>query len=249
MITDADARRIHAMGADSKRIRVNGNAKFDVGDARGKADGDLDAFRHLFNVCDDTPVWVAGSTRTGEDGIVLDAFHAARRQHPELILILAPRHVHRAAEIASMARQRQISCQLRSNLRANAVREAPLVILDSVGELRTVYHLATVVFCGGSLVPKGGQNVLEAAAAGKPALFGPFMEDFLAESAALQEVGGGRQVADGRELGQTVSDLLAAPEAAHRMGAAARRAVHANRGAAARHAAVIAELLPRCQGC
>ncbi len=247
MITDTDARRIRAMGADSNRIRVSGNAKFDVGDARGSAAGDPDAFRHLFTVRDDTSVWVAGSTRTGEDGIVLDAFQAARRRHPELILILAPRHVHRAADIASMARQRQIPCQLRSDLQPNIEREAPLIILDSMGELRAVYHLATVVFCGGSLVPKGGQNALEAAAAGKPVLFGPFMDDFLAESAALLQGGGGRRVANGRELGQTVADLLAAPGAARRMGAAARCVVHANRGAAERHAAVIAELLPRCR--
>lgn len=246
MITEADARRIRAMGADSKRIQVNNNAKFDVGDARGKTAADLDAFRHLFSVRGDTPVWVAGSTRSGEDGPVLDAFQAARERHPELILILAPRHVHRAADIVSMARQRQIPCQLRSEIQPGAVRETPLVILDTVGELRTVYHLATVVFCGGSLVPKGGQNALEAAAAGKPVLFGPFMEDFLSESKALQQGGGGRQVADGLQLGQTVADLLAAPDAALRMGAAARRVVHSNRGAAARHAAVIAELLPRC---
>ncbi|MFH1985941.1 MAG: glycosyltransferase N-terminal domain-containing protein [Pseudomonadota bacterium] len=248
MISDGDARRIRAMGADGGRIRVNGNAKFDAGDRRGPVGIDPEAFRRLFNLTDDTPVWVAGSTRSGEDAMVLEAFMAARRRHPGLTLILAPRHVQRAADIVALARQRQIFCQLRSDLRpGGAARRAPLIILDSVGELNSVYQLAHVVFCGGSLVPKGGQNVLEAAALGKPVLYGPYMDDFLAESAALTDGGGGRPVADSRQLGQAVADLLSSPEAIQRMGAAALRVVHANRGAAARHAAVIADLLPAPQ--
>jgi len=245
MISAPDSRRIRAMGADGARIRVNGNAKFDVGDSRGHTGIGPEPFRCLFSLTDDTPVWVAGSTRSGEDALVLDAFMAARRHHPGLTLILAPRHVHRAADIVALARQRQIACQLRSDLHPGGpARRAPVVILDSVGELKHVYQLANVVFCGGSLIPKGGQNVLEAAAVGKPVLYGPYMDDFLAESAALTDSGGGRPVADSRQLGQAVVELLTSPETARRMGGAALGVVHANRGAAARHAAVIAELLP-----
>ena len=245
MISGIDARRIRAMGADAARIRVNGNAKFDAGDGRRPSRLDPEPFRRLFKLNDSTPVWVAGSTRSGEDAMVLDAFIEARRQHPALTLILAPRHIHRVAEIASLARQRNIPCQLRSELYSGGpARRAPLILLDSVGELQCVYQLARVVFCGGSLVPKGGQNVLEAAALGKPVLFGPFMDDFLSAAAALVTRGGGRQVADGPQLGQALAALLASPDVAERMGAAALRVVAANSGAAARHAAAIAGLLP-----
>lgn len=245
MISGADAARIRAMGADARRVSINGNAKFDAGHLPGPDGDDPTPFQRLFQMDADAPVWVAGSTRSGEDGMVLDAFQAARRHHPGLRLILAPRHVHRSADIAALARQRHLACARRSEIVPDAPgAPVPLIILDTVGELRRVYQLARVVFCGGSLVPKGGQNVLEAAVLGKPVLFGPHMDDFAVESAALVAGGGGRQVADARQLGRSVSELLASPQTAATMGAAARRVVQANRGAADRHAAVIADLIP-----
>jgi 3-deoxy-D-manno-octulosonic-acid transferase len=115
--------------------------------------------------------------------------------------------------------------------------------VDVIGELFKLYSLATVVFCGGSLVPRGGQNILEAAAWGKVVFYGPSMEDFSDERAMLEEVGAGVTVRNGEELLRGIRELLRNPEARRRREEAARAAVAGNRGAAARHAAVIREVL------
>ena len=113
------------------------------------------------------------------------------------------------------------------------------MILDTLGELQATYSVATVVFCGGSLVPLGGQNVTEAAAWGKPVLFGPSMEDFQAERDLLVAAGAGCEVADQHELVAKVRFFLTHPDAAARAGRAGRAVVQANTGAAGRHAEVI----------
>ncbi len=121
--------------------------------------------------------------------------------------------------------------------------EERVVVVDVIGELFKLYSLATVVFCGGSLVPRGGQNILEAAAWGKVVFYGPSMEDFSDERAMLEEVGAGVTVRNGEELLRGIRELLRNPEARRRREEAARAAVAGNRGAAARHAAVIREVL------
>jgi 3-deoxy-D-manno-octulosonic-acid transferase len=114
-----------------------------------------------------------------------------------------------------------------------------IVVVDVIGELFKIYSLAEVVFCGGSLVPKGGQNILEAAAWGKVILYGPHMEDFLQEKALLEEVGAGVPVRDAGELLERIESLLADPAELARRGAAGARIVAANQGAAGRYAEVI----------
>jgi 3-deoxy-D-manno-octulosonic-acid transferase len=118
------------------------------------------------------------------------------------------------------------------------------VILDTIGELRDVYSIASVVFCGASLVPFGGQNVLEAAAWAKPVLFGPSMEDFEEARILLETAGGGICVKDEMELADRAVHLLMHPNEARRFGRLAKRAVLSNQGAARRHAQVIAGLMP-----
>ena len=117
-----------------------------------------------------------------------------------------------------------------------------------IGELFKVYSLATIVFCGGSLVPKGGQNLLEAAAWGKVVFHGPHMDDFHDEQVLLGEAGAGIAVRNGEELFRGIRELLDDPDLLRRKGEAGRRAVAANRGAAARYAELIADVLRRA-GC
>jgi 3-deoxy-D-manno-octulosonic-acid transferase len=124
------------------------------------------------------------------------------------------------------------------------VRQAPVVVLDTIGELKHLYGLADVVFCGGSLVPRGGQNLLEAVAWGKPVVCGPHMDDFRAATDLLAAAGAVFEVADGDHLARTLLGLLEAPDRARAAGRSGRAVLIANRGAAARHAAVIAGLLP-----
>ena len=149
-------------------------------------------------------------------------------------------------KIAAQARALGIDFQMRSALQVSGhARQAPLVILDTLGELQATYSVAAVVFCGGSLVPLGGQNVLEAAAWGKPVLFGPSMEDFQAEKELLVASGGGSEVADQRDLVAKIRFYLAHPDAAAQAGRAGRAMVQANTGAARKHADVILRALKK----
>ena len=243
MIRKTDARRILQLGARPERVTVNGNAKFDL--LLRQADASLKArMAAVFDICDGQPVFVAGSTRRPEEAILLDVYARIRRDHPETVLIIAPRHINRSAQIASLVNSRKIPCQLRSDLDETGMRRtAPVVILDTMGELQAVYGIASVVFCGGSFANKGGQNVLEAAVWGKPVVYGPSMEDFKDATALLDQTGGGIQIEDGDRLEQAVRALLADPERAQRIGRQARSAVLANTGAAHKHATVIRRLL------
>ena len=245
MIGRPDAARLKRLGVPGAKIAVNGNAKYDHL-AGVTTTATRDTMAVLYNLVKAAPVLVAGSVRRGEEALLIDTFLAVRETVPDLVCIMAPRHMQRAAKIAARAGALDIDFQMRSGLRASgSERRAPLVILDTLGELQATYSIATVVFCGGSLVPLGGQNVLEAAAWGKPVLFGPSMEDFQVEKESLLACGGGYEVADQRELADKVAFFLAYPEAAARAGQAGQAMVQANTGAARKHAAVVLQALAR----
>ena len=243
MISADDAARIRELGAPPERITVNGNAKFDLAGAPPDP-AVAEILRRRFNLEGSVPVIVAGSIRNGEAAPVLDAFQRVRRRFPQAVLIIAPRHLQRVARICADIRQRSLVYQRRSRIGgAQAARTAPVVVLDTIGELRDLYSIATVVFCGGSLVPRGGQNLIEAAAWGKPVICGPYMDDFRAATDLLAAAGAVFPVADAQGLAERLEDLLDHPEAANRAGSAGRAVVEENRGAARRHAAVLAALL------
>jgi 3-deoxy-D-manno-octulosonic-acid transferase len=187
---------------------------------------------------------VAGSTRNPEEQIILDAFVRIRALLPDTILIIAPRHIERASQIAQWVTARALACQLRTTLDgAPQTRTAPAIILDTIGELSATYSVADVVFCGGSLVPKGGQNIMEPAMWGKPVCFGPSMEDFADARRVIEEGGGGVTVRNAEELAATVIRWFQNPGQAASAGQAAREAILPHRGAAEKHADVIARLL------
>ncbi|WP_372683160.1 3-deoxy-D-manno-octulosonic acid transferase [Desulfosarcina sp.] len=243
MISEADARRIISLGAPAHRVQINGNAKMDA-PGLGRDDAGIQELRRLYAVNEDTPVFIAGSVRGAEADILMAVYDRLAMQIPGLVFIIAPRHLNRSSRIADIARAKGIGWQYRTQLgEAGGARSAPVVILDTIGELRDVYGIASVVFCGASLVPLGGQNVLEAAVWAKPVLFGPSMEDFEEARTLLETAGGGICVKDEMELADRVVDLLEHPDEARRLGRLAKKAVLSNQGAARRHARVIAELL------
>ncbi|MDD2388856.1 MAG: 3-deoxy-D-manno-octulosonic acid transferase [Desulfobacterales bacterium] len=245
MISAADAERVKRIGARRQKITVGGNSKFDF--HPGECDASVTVrMRRLYNVTGDQPVIVAGSTRRSEERIVLDAFAKICQFFPDTLCIIAPRHIERVNLIADMVKDHGISYQFSSDLDGNgAMRNAPVVIIDTIGELQNTYSIAAITFCGGSLVPLGGQNVLEPARWAKPVLYGPSMEDFLDAKNLLEKSGGGIPVADGNELTEKLLFYLSHPEKAAHAGQMARRAVMQNRGASQRHARVIYELLNR----
>jgi len=243
MITDEDRKRITAMGADPSRTVVNGNAKFDL--LTKLADPSIEKeMRQIFNLEEDTPVLIAGSTHTGEEAMVVEAYKLIVKQIPETVLFIAPRHIDRAGDIASILQKNQIEFQFRSSLKNGITkREKRVVILDSFGELFKLYSVGTIVFLGGSLVPLGGQNPLEPAAWGKAVLYGPSMEDFLDAKTLLESNHAGIEVSSPAMLAEKAVILLKDKALMQAYGTRALDAVLKNSRAAERHAAVIAGLL------
>lgn len=243
MISNDDAGRLQSLGADPARTTIAGNAKFDISDPMA----DLQAgqwARDLFEVEADSSVFVAGSTRHPEELMILEAFVRIRREFPKSVLILAPRHIERTEQVRQWVATQGLACQLRTRIDpVSHPRQAPVVILDTMGELSDIYGIADMVFCGGSLVPKGGQNILEPAMWGKPVIYGPSMEDFLEAKEMIQSNGGGLLVRNVEEMADIVVKWMQFPQIARSVGEAARKAILPHGGAAAKHADVISRLL------
>lgn len=243
MITEADRQRILAMGASFGRVEVNGNAKFDLL-SRQTDPSVTGEVRRLLSLVPSDPVFVAGSIREGEEEKVIDVFERLRQHYPGIVLVIAPRHLSRTPRIESMLRQRKLHYQLRTGLQEQGARRtAPILVLDTFGELFKLYSVGTINFCGASLVPLGGQNPMEAAAWGKAVFYGPSMEDFLDAKTLLEARGGGVPVQNTADFSEKALRLLNHPEELAAIGHRARQTVEENQGAAEKHARVIARLL------
>lgn len=241
MQTPADADRIIALGAPPERVEVVGNCKFDQ-ESDALAPNEADEIRQRFGFANGRRVLVAGSTNPGEDGPVLTAFQIARESHPDLRLVLAPRQIERADSIDEMVRTRGLSCGRRSAA-GSLTGSEDVVILDTFGELASVYGICDVAFVGGSLIRKGGHNILQPMAHGKPVFFGPHMfkaRDLVAQAKAA---GVGFEVKDGEDLGRRVASLLSDPEVLADIRERALEIMRRNRGASRRCAEAIAEAL------
>jgi len=227
MQSEEDARRIVVLGAPPERVVVTGNLKSDLVPETDAADA---VWRERLGLGATDRLWIAGSTHRGEEAIVLDAFLRARARCPGLVLLLAPRHPERAGEVSELIRERGLAPARRSRLPEGRAPGA-VVVLDTVGELATLYALAEVVFVGGSLVPVGGHNVLEPAMRGKPVLYGPHTSNFRESALLLESSGGGLVVKDALELERELSRLLEDRDLARRVGDAARTAFAGRQGA------------------
>ena len=239
MRSDVEAERALLLGATRASVKVTGNTKFDALAVSVPREPGPDPLLREALGCAGERLWVCGSTHEGEEGPLLEIFQRLRSEFPGLRLVLAPRYVERAPKLVELARARGLSVRLRS---APGGAEA-VIVLDTIGELVRVYTLATVVFVGGSFVRRGGQNVLEPAACGKPVLFGPRMENFV-DSVQVLLGRGGLQVKSPAALERLLRDLLARPGELEKLGEMARAATAAVRGASLRDASLIASLLP-----
>ncbi len=236
--SEADAARFGELGVPPRAISVTGNVKYDL----PVPPLDPATLRDRLGLAARRPVFVAGSTAPGEEALVLDAFAIARRAAPELLLVLAPRHVARAAEVAAVVAARGLELVRYASPGTVGPRTAVLLI-DTLGDLPALYGLAALAFVGGSLTPVGGHNVLEPAVCGVPVLFGPHVDHFREPAEALLRSGGGRCLPEAAALGHEVTRLLADSAARHEMGRRAREVVEANRGALERSVALLLALL------
>ncbi len=236
MQSEEDARRIETLGAPRGKVRVFGNLKYDLPPSPPFPDagrlGELAAGR---------PVLVAGSTGEGEEALLLEAWS---RLTERPLLVLAPRRPERFDEVARMVESRGLRLVRRSSPLSAPGSPADVYLLDSIGELASAYREATVAFVGGSLVATGGQNPIEAWAAGVPVLCGPHMENFREAAARGEALGILRRVASAGELAPAIGAALARRDETARRGAEAARFVGENRGAAAATADALAALAP-----
>ena len=241
--SDESGRRFVELGADPARVAVTGSLKFDSLDPPNQVRARERVLRY-FRLQASRPVIVAGSTMKGEETAVLRAFRRVRATSPNTLLILAARHPERFAEVEQLCRQEGWRTVRRTELAIDAEPRADIVLIDTIGELATLYQLGTVVFVGGSLVPTGGHNVLEPAVFGKPIVFGPHMDNFREIADAFVAAGAALRLDDEGDLEPALVELLGDPVRRARLGAAARALVEANRGAKDKTMAALEALLP-----
>lgn len=246
MQSEESAGRIIDIGAPRDRVSVTGSLKFDSLELPGTPAADRGRNRVLryFRITAGRPVVMAASTRKGEEAFVFEAFQRIRATMATALLIIAPRKPDQWDEVERLARRAGWNVARRSELRVDDEPRHDVVLLDTVGELAQLYHVATVVFVGGSLVDTGGHNILEPAVFGKPIVFGPYMQNFAEIAQAFLDHAAAVQVRSGRELETTLLELLGDPVRRASLGAAARALVEANRGARTKTLATIAQLLP-----
>jgi 3-deoxy-D-manno-octulosonic-acid transferase len=245
MIRVQDGERIIAMGANPVHVSVNGNCKFDQA-VSSALPALREEVRRIVEIGPQERVLIAGSTHEGEEEAVIQAFLGLRQGDPETLLILIPRHIDRSDRVAKLLERHGIREWVRrSQLDREGRKGAKVILWDTFGELFKVYSLGTLVFCGGSLVPKRGQNILEPAAWGKVVLYGPSMEDFLDAHQFLSSVGAGIMVQNGEELTDRCLYFWSHPRELKERGEAGKEALLAQRGATQRNLELVRKLLGR----
>lgn len=232
MQTGPDADRIRSMGAPSDRVNVTRNLKFDM--QANLPDHAAEALmRRAFRLLDGSSVWVAGSTHAGEEEIIVDVYRQVVAQRSNVNLVLVPRHPERCRLVGEMLRGRGIPFVFRSSVESlnRHLGSGEVLLVDTVGEMLKFYSMADLVFVGGSLVPVGGHNVLEASLLKKAVIFGPYMHNFKEISKLLIDIGGGVQIGDSGELAAAVRQLLDDVEMRRSMGERGHSLLKDNAGA------------------
>lgn len=245
MIAGIDADRLKEIGMDAGKVQILGNAKYDA--LASMASPQLQKeIGELFNVQSDERFFIAGSTHQGEEEVVIKVYKELIKYYPDFKLIIVPRHIERTKDILDLLHKYNLDDFITVTEMKNSKsrQKERIIVVDVIGVLFKVYSLATIVYCGGSLVPKGGQNILEAAAWGKIIFYGPSMEDFSEEKALLENVRAGVTIRNEAELLQEIIHSLEKPEELKRRGAEGKAIVAANRGAAARYADLINNNFP-----
>lgn len=232
---EEDSVRLREIGCQPEAVHVFGNLKFDAVHLPTKRPIDVPAMLASVGLKPGAPVLLGGSTFPGEEKILGEIFLRLRQQHPDLFLVLVPRHFERAHVAVEELTSLGLKVTCRSELNGTATPPAcDCLIVNTTGELVYFYEHATVVFVGKSLNAKGGQSPIEPAALGKAMTFGPNMQNFSSIVRGFLIAKGAVQVTDAAELERILADLLAHPEKREELGRNALAVVHQNQGATQR---------------
>jgi 3-deoxy-D-manno-octulosonic-acid transferase len=245
--SETDAERLKAIGCLPERVTVTGNLKFDV-----RAAWEAEATVQLKALAADLRLVVAGSTLEGEEAALVEAWPRLLEADPQLAMVLAPRHPERFGAVAALLDRSGLEWVKRSDWRARLPSEpaaalkplaaGEIVLLDTIGELASVYSLAAVALVGGSLIPAGGHNPLEPAQFGVPIAMGPYYANFRSITEDLRARDAVR-IAAKEELAGALIELLRERSAAEAMGERARQVFDQQAGATGRCVEAVRELL------
>jgi 3-deoxy-D-manno-octulosonic-acid transferase len=239
----ADAESYRELGVNAEKLAEPGNLKFDAAKTTGAA-AKAEQLRSKLAIREGERVLVAGSTHEGEETILRTAFLHLRRSMPGLKLVVAPRHPHRADEVRRVFLEDPLQVVLYSSLPGERF---DVVVVDEFGVLGALYELGDLAYVGGSLVPKGGQNPVEPAAAGKPVLFGPDMSDFPDIAGLMLREGGAIQVRTGEQLTAEANRLLSDHALSALLGAKNKALVERHSGVTSKITIDILEVLSKTQ--
>lgn len=242
MQTEADAGRIVAIGAHPDRVHVTRNLKYDIQPRRVPA-AEREALCSEYGLVPGCKQLVAASTHPGEEELVLRAFKVVLQSSPQTALILVPRHPERGGEVAALLEREGYSCRRLSMSRgAGQTAAGEVLLVDTIGELMKLYAACDAVFVGGSLVPRGGHNLLEPSSLGKPLVFGEFMANFREISSLVLDSGAGFQVKSVDELASMVILLFANPAKAAEAGEKGIKLLESSAGATELNMGVVRRL-------
>ena len=243
MQSDLNKERIISLGADSEKVKNTGNVKFDSAIAIGIPESEKEELRSLLGL-KDNDLFVAGSTHPNEEEILIRAYKKLRMSFSNIRLLLAPRHIERTEEIEGLIKRLGFVPIRFSDLDANpaywhlpdgsqgqALSANNIIILDTIGSLRKVYSISKVVFVGGSLIKKGGQNMIEPAAFGKPVIFGPFIFNFQDITEIFLKKRGAVSVSGLEDLVEKLNLILSDKDFSDKLSSNALEVVKSNIGA------------------
>lgn len=246
--TKEDANRFIALGMPADKVSIMGNIKFDL-----KVPEDIHEQAKVFKTSwhnkapkktNERPVWIAGSTHHGEEEIILNAFHLIKETHPTALLILVPRHPDRFTKIAELCQKAKFNTVLRTELADTSTNNIDILLGNTIGEMLLFLASAQVAFIGGSLIPQGGHNILEAAALYVPVITGPHMfnfqkiyDEFIQSECIVT-------IEDAASLAQSVSTFFSDPILCEEYASLGFKIIESNQGALEKHLNVFREYLP-----
>ena len=248
MQSDEDAERIREIGAPAGSVTVTGNMKYDQKFIEMDEDA-ISAKMRLYGIDKGDKVIVAGSTHPGEDEAIISAYLESHKDSEKLRLIIVPRHIERTADIEKLVKAKGLDVIRRTGLNNSEKNDVPyrtVIVVDTIGELSTLYSIATVVIIGGSFIPHGGQNPLEAMYYRKPLIFGKYMFNFKQITEEILENGAGLMIEDNDSLKVALQGLLNNSSKQQEMGEKGYHIITKNRGAVERNIAIIEKFISGC---